>query len=77
MLKNDAMQVPLNMEQQPQCDGAVGHANPSDPVEVGVIYRRMNDAENMEGEDTWANMPIIKERLKGLGLEHENIEKVY
>ncbi len=77
MLKNDAMQVPTNMEQQPQCDGAIGHANPSDPMEVGVVYMKMNDAENMEGNDTWANMPIIKERLKGLGLEHDNIEKAY
>jgi hypothetical protein len=42
MFKNDAMQVPTNMEQQPQHDGAIGHANPNDLVEVGVVYKRMN-----------------------------------
>jgi hypothetical protein len=31
----------------------------------------------VEGKDTWANMPIIKKRLKELGLEHDNIEEVY
>jgi hypothetical protein len=41
MLKNDAIQVPINMEQQPQCDGDIGHASPSDPMEVGVVYKRM------------------------------------
>ncbi len=52
MFINDAMQVPTNMEQQPWGDGGIGHANPSNPVEVGAIYMRMNDVENMEGEDT-------------------------
>jgi hypothetical protein len=52
MFINDAMQVPTNMEQQPRGDGGIGHVNPSGPVEVGAIYMRMNDVENMEGEDT-------------------------
>lgn len=52
MFTNDAIQVSTNMEQQPRCDGAIGRANPSDPVEVGVIYLRMNDVENMEGKNT-------------------------
>jgi len=42
----------IAMEQQPRGDGGIGHANPSNPVEVGAIYMRMNDVENMEGEDT-------------------------
>jgi len=33
-------------------DGGIGHANPSDPMEVGAIYMKMNDVENMEGKDT-------------------------
>jgi hypothetical protein len=78
MLKNDAMQVPANMEQQPwHADGTIGHVSPSDLVEVGDIYKRMNDFENMEGEDIMANMPTIEERLKGLGLKHNNIEKAF
>jgi hypothetical protein len=52
MFRNDAMQVPTNMQQQPWCDGAIGCANPSDLMEVGVIYMKMNDVENMEGKDT-------------------------
>jgi hypothetical protein len=52
MLRNDAMRVPTNMEQQPWDDEAIGHANLSDLVEVGAVYMRMNDVENMEGEDT-------------------------
>jgi hypothetical protein len=52
MFRNDAMQVPTNMEQQPWCDGAIGCANPSDLMEVSVIYMKMNDVENMEGKDT-------------------------
>jgi hypothetical protein len=52
MFTNDAIQVSTNMEQQPQRDGAIGRVNPSDPMEVGVIYMRMNDVENMEGKDT-------------------------
>jgi len=37
MFKNDAMQIPTNMEQQPQSNGAIGHASLSDPMEVDDI----------------------------------------
>jgi hypothetical protein len=38
---------------------------------------KMNDVENMEGEDTHANMPIIEEKPEGLRLEHNNIKEAF
>jgi hypothetical protein len=62
------------MEQQPQSNGAIGHASLSDPIEVGDIYNRVHGVENKE-EGIMANMATIKEGLKRLGSEHDNIEE--